>query len=136
MLHYAEEHPGEVVDAQEALSQREIARWIREEASLRHAMRSPRRYRPTTAELASSRAADTATLHNLDHRFSAAALHEPYRFAELAERRPVLLLVLSGDLAHQLAPLPLRFLKTQGHAAAILQVFSAFGKLRREIALA
>ena len=51
-LHYAEEHPGEVVDAQEELSQREIARLIREEASLRHAMRSPRRYRPSPAELA------------------------------------------------------------------------------------
>ncbi len=52
LLHYAEEHPGEVVDAQEELSQREIARMIREEASLRHAMRSPRRYRPSSAELA------------------------------------------------------------------------------------
>jgi len=52
MLLYAEQHPNEVVDAQEDLSRREIARLVREEASLRHAMRSPRRYKPTAEELA------------------------------------------------------------------------------------
>jgi hypothetical protein len=51
-MQYAEENPHEVVDAQEAISQREIARLIREEAALRHAMRTPRRYKPTAAELA------------------------------------------------------------------------------------
>ncbi len=51
-LHYAEEHPGEVVDAQEAISQREVARLIREEAALERSMRSPQRYRATPAELA------------------------------------------------------------------------------------
>jgi len=52
MLAYAEEHPSEVVDAQEDLSRREIARLIREESALRRAMRSPRRYKPTAEELA------------------------------------------------------------------------------------
>lgn len=49
---YAEENPHEVVDAQEGLAQREIARLIREEAALSRAMRSPQRYKPTAAELA------------------------------------------------------------------------------------
>jgi len=49
---YAEENPHEVVDAQEGLAQREIARLIREEHALRRAMRHPRRYKPTAAELA------------------------------------------------------------------------------------
>ncbi len=51
MLAYAEEHPNEVVDAQEELSRREIARLVREESALRRAMRSPRRYKPTAEEL-------------------------------------------------------------------------------------
>ena len=51
-LAYAEENPNEVIDAQEALSQREIAKLLREQHALEHAMRSPRRYRPTAAELA------------------------------------------------------------------------------------
>lgn len=49
---YAEENPHEVVDAQQGLAQREIARLIREEAALARAMRSRDRYRPTAAELA------------------------------------------------------------------------------------
>lgn len=49
---YAEENPHEVVDAQEGLAQREIARLIREEAALARAMRYRHRYRPTAAELA------------------------------------------------------------------------------------
>jgi hypothetical protein len=52
MLLYAEEHPNEIVDAQEELSRREIARLIREEASLARAVRSPGRYKATPAELA------------------------------------------------------------------------------------
>jgi hypothetical protein len=48
---YAEENPHEVVDAQEGLAQREIARLIREEHALARAMRSPHRYKPTAAEL-------------------------------------------------------------------------------------
>jgi hypothetical protein len=52
MLHYAEEHPDEIVEAQEDLSRREIARLVREEAELASAMRSPRRYKPSAAELA------------------------------------------------------------------------------------
>jgi hypothetical protein len=51
-LEYAEENPHEVVDAQEGLAQREIARLIREEAALARAMRQPRRYKPTAEELA------------------------------------------------------------------------------------
>lgn len=51
-LKYAEENPHEIVDAQEEISQREIARLIREEYSMRHAMRSAKRYSPTRAELA------------------------------------------------------------------------------------
>lgn len=52
-LQYAEENPHEVVDAQVALSQREIARLIREEAALARAVRHPKRYKPTAEELAS-----------------------------------------------------------------------------------
>jgi hypothetical protein len=51
MLHYAEENPNEVIDAQEQLSRREIARLVREEHGLRRAIRES--YRPpTAAELA------------------------------------------------------------------------------------
>ncbi len=52
-LAYAEEHPGEVVDAQEELSRKEIARLIREERELGRAVRSARRYKATPEELAS-----------------------------------------------------------------------------------
>jgi hypothetical protein len=52
MLSYAEEHPNEVVDAQEELSRREIARLIWEESALRRAMKSPARSRATREELA------------------------------------------------------------------------------------
>ncbi len=52
LMEYAERHPDEVVDAQEELSRREIARLIREESALRRAMKSPRRYKPTPEELA------------------------------------------------------------------------------------
>lgn len=51
-LHYAAEHPHEVVDAQIELSQREIAKLIHEEARLAKAVRRPGRYKPTAAELA------------------------------------------------------------------------------------
>ena len=51
-LHYAAEHPHEVVDAQMELSQREIAKLIHEEARLAKAVRRPKRYRPTAQELA------------------------------------------------------------------------------------
>ena len=51
-LHYAAEHPHEVVDAQMELSQREIAKLVHEEARLAKAVRRPKRYRPTAAELA------------------------------------------------------------------------------------
>jgi hypothetical protein len=50
-LRWAEEHPNEVIDAQEELSRREIARLIREEAALHRATRQPRRYKPSAAEL-------------------------------------------------------------------------------------
>ncbi len=52
LLLYAERHPDEVVEAQEELSRREIARLIREESALRRAMKSPKRYKPTSQELA------------------------------------------------------------------------------------
>lgn len=51
-LHYAAEHPHEVVDAQVELSQREIAKLVHEEARLAKAVRRPKRYKPTAAELA------------------------------------------------------------------------------------
>jgi hypothetical protein len=51
-LMYAEEHPHEVVDTQEDLAQREIARLIREQYALESSMRHPKRYKPTHAELA------------------------------------------------------------------------------------
>jgi hypothetical protein len=51
-LHYAEENPAEVVDAQEELSRRELARLVREEHTLKKALRDPNRYRVTAAELA------------------------------------------------------------------------------------
>jgi hypothetical protein len=51
-LHYAGENPAEVIDAQEELSRREIARLIREEHALRRAIHEPGRYRVTAAELA------------------------------------------------------------------------------------
>ena len=51
-LHYAEENPSEVVDTQEAIAQREVAKLIREQYALETAMRHPRRYKPTAAELA------------------------------------------------------------------------------------
>lgn len=51
-LEYAAEHPNEVVDAQVALSQKEIARLVHEEARLAKAVRRPKRYRPTPEELA------------------------------------------------------------------------------------
>jgi hypothetical protein len=51
-LHYAEEHPSEVVDTQEDLAQREVARLVREQYALESAMRHPKRYKPSRAELA------------------------------------------------------------------------------------
>ncbi len=51
-LHSVEEAPHELVEAQEELSQREIARLIREQRALEDAMRSPRRHKVTPAELA------------------------------------------------------------------------------------
>ncbi len=51
-LKYAEEHPSEVVDTQEEIAQREVARLIREQYALETAMRHPKRYKPTRAELA------------------------------------------------------------------------------------
>jgi hypothetical protein len=51
-LHYAEENPNEVIDTQEDLAQREVARLVREQYALETAMRHPARYRPSRAELA------------------------------------------------------------------------------------
>lgn len=51
-LHYAAEHPHEVIYAQVELSQREIAKLVHEEARLAKAVRRPKRYKPTAAELA------------------------------------------------------------------------------------
>lgn len=52
LMHYAEEHPAEVVDAQVELSQREIAKLIHEQAKLERQVRRPRAYKATAAELA------------------------------------------------------------------------------------
>jgi hypothetical protein len=51
-LHYAEENPHEVVDTHEDLAQREVARLVREQYALETAMRHPKRYKPSAAELA------------------------------------------------------------------------------------
>ena len=51
-LHYAAEHPDEVVNAQVELSQREIAKLVHEEARLAKAVRRPKRYKATAEELA------------------------------------------------------------------------------------
>jgi hypothetical protein len=51
-LRYAEEHPGELVAAMTELSDREVARLVAEEKRLAKAIRSPRRYKPTAADLA------------------------------------------------------------------------------------
>lgn len=51
-LHYAAEHPHEVVDAQVELSQREIAKLVHEEARLAKAVRRQKPYKPTAEELA------------------------------------------------------------------------------------
>jgi len=50
-LRMAEEHPGEVVRAQEADAERAILAMVREESALRKAMRDPKRYRVSRAEL-------------------------------------------------------------------------------------
>ncbi len=52
-IEWVESHPQDLVEAQEELSRREIAKLLREERALAQAMRSPRRYKPTAEELAS-----------------------------------------------------------------------------------
>lgn len=50
-LRMAEEHPGEVVNAQETDAERAILAMVREEHTLRKAMRDPKRYKVSRAEL-------------------------------------------------------------------------------------